>query len=615
MDDTSLHAVRQSPFVDGNAFGISLADQKHCYEDGWRLYQKKMSCDDFNIDCDTQVAVTDEEFRSVFALYNIHSGLLRTFIHTHGFEIDDEMYAINIELTYGDTGESNLGYMLHETTPIILQDEKYDAHNTSNEDNVVIFPAYSEKWVVFDKFLSYDPSSDNFIPDLQFTINLSRINKTNLYVDGLFEFTTTGTIGSQGAKSNSIGLSDLKNIAYSYSDPGKWASDGHRQAEKIRGEDYEHSGDVANSIEDIANFIGDYSSPLGYANAALSLYDMFSGSGSRSSTSLVNLHSEGTLALEGVLESVAPIEIVTLGVHGSSQSSLVDEADLSTSGYTGKLGLISIKDRPKVILKSRLIDIKTQHVNGEPSLTYSGTAVIIDYRLISNLINLIDINPDSKMKLVNYGIRPSADFVTPGGVVINYDTYSTNDINCPVVSGGIGLDCINKNKIDFMKSLSNDLYKSANFIYSPLLSKIASTEKTINYNGALEGSFIRKSGTLRSVNHDPEWDIKITSENEIKELYLIVYVELQHKEKPDIFAEFTLKVPVEIGLCDSLDQSLISNHDTKEFFIPTADQCNGNNDSDGDGYSDNDEISAGSNPYIYADTPPASGDNCGSCHI
>ncbi len=616
VDDTSRRAVRQSPFVDGNSFGVSLAGQGHCYEDGWRLFQKKMSCDDYNIDCDIYTAVTDGEYRSIFALYNIHSGLLRTFIHTHGFEIDDEELVINVELTYGDSGESNLGYMLHESTPIIVLDEKYDAHNASNEDNVILFTSYSEKWVVFDKFLSYDPSDDNYLPDLQLTFNMSRINTSELYVEGVFEFTTTGTIGSQGSKSGSISLSMLKDVAYSYSDPSKWADDGNKAAEKIREKDYTYSGQTADALESIAGLIGDYSTPLGYANAGLTLYNSFFGSGSGSSTSIVNLHSEGTLSLEGTLQSFAPIEIVTLGMHGSPQSSSVDETDLASSGYTGKLGLVSLSDRPEVVLKPRTINLTTQSSFSEPYMTYRGQAEVVDYRLVSSIEDLIELNPDSKMKLVNYGIRPAVDFNSPNDTAINYRLYSDEKINCNVILSGYGLNCVYQDLFDSMNSLSDDVYKSSEFIYAPLLNKISNVDSSVTYKGALEGSFMRKWGMIESINYNPPWKIAQRRETSIKDFYLIVYLELEHETHQEIFTEFTLKVPVSLGLCGSLPRSFVADHDESEFFTPDFEQCSGDNDTDGDGHSDNDEIAAGSNPHVFSDQPASPDDtSCGSCHL
>jgi hypothetical protein len=135
------------------------------------------------------------------------------------------------------------------------------------------------------------------------------------------------------------------------------------------------------------------------------------------------------------------------------------------------------------------------------------------------------------------------------------------------------------------------------------------------YKEALEGSFMRKWGQLRTVNYDPAWDFTVRTETGINEFYLIVYLELKHKTNPAIFTEFTLKVPVNIGLCDSLPESFIREHDSTEFFTATVAQCNGDNDTDSDGHSDNDEIAAGTNPYVFSDSPLPQDNSCSSCHL
>ncbi len=616
IDDSPGPAQRLSPFVDGNAFGISLAGQKHCYEDGWRLYQKKMSCTDYAVDCETAKAVSDEEFRSIFSLYNIHAGVLRTFIHTRGFEIDDQQLRLDVELTYGNSGKSNLGYMLNSKTPIVMLDEKYDLSNTSNENNATVFPSFAEKWIVFDKHLSYDPSDDNFQNDLQITVNMSRINSSEVKIKGLLEFTTTGTIGSSSPSSNSIGVSDLIDVYTSYGDPGKWASDIEEQASKLTASNSSIKIKAGAELTAIAATLSAYSTPLGYANAASTVYNLLSGSFSPSSSSYVNLYSEGTISLEGEIIDTAPIETVAIGIHGSPQSVEVDESILEESGYTGKLGLVSFNDRPRMIVTEVKIAINSE-ICCEPVVTYSGYLTSINYRLIDNIEDLVLINPSSGMYLKNYALQPVASLLTSSGEATSaYNVLTNSDYTqCLYINRSISFyDCINQRSIDSLseKETSNEI--SSKYMYSPKDKGLSYLSESISYNGSLEGSIVTELPVLRSVNYDPAWDISFQHKLALADMFLNVYLYLEHKDKPEIYSELKVRIPVNIGLCNGTSAAYFEMHDDSEFFTATSLQCSGQNDTDMDGFSDNEEISKGTNPYLNYDFPPPE-DNCGSCHL
>lgn len=621
IDDVAGTSYIASPFHDANHYGIDLAGQNHCYTDGWRLYHKKISCSDYDLtdaECADFRVVSDSTMRPIFALYNINTGLLRTFINTEGFDMSDEQLVINYSVTKGNSIEEKTGILLNGKSPVVPLDDKLKDLNESGYDNIVVYPSLANKWAVVDIYVSYDPASFELDDDLQFTFNLSSINTSEVSLSGEFSFETNGTLSSHTSDSGSFGFSDLKKIGEAYSEPKEWAYSLEKAGNGLIQKDGKAAQELGSHLLSLSSVVSGVSGPLGYVNAGLTAYDTIFSVKSKSSKSYINTYSEGVLGVNGSISTTAPIEQLSLGVHGSNQSKSFDESDLIESGYDGRLGLLSISQRPKVVFSKVYSRDNSNYFNHNSYIPGSsdnyrlvncGTEAcyvnfdMISYSLLTDVEDIIKINPDSDMILKEYGIQPAfaleEEFINEENME-NWNRYDYPEIDKEIASYSVAYttpnqysyiaECISKGKsisdCFYYKSSLSKLVKasdgqySASGMYFPQSNQIRGDGITRGFSGPLSGVLIDKYYKFPISSPSTIPVPKLRWESSIDKFNLRLYVLLVHKDNPDVYVESYLTIPVQVGVCGeswrkygALSTSDFNGYSDSDFFEPTIGEC------------------------------------------
>ncbi|MDK2777682.1 MAG: hypothetical protein KYX62_08475 [Pseudomonadota bacterium] len=612
-DDDSTEASIPSPFSAGSSYGVDVSGQDMCYEDGWRLYSKKLTCDDFGADCSI-LAATDADYRPSIVLYNIHTAQLRFFIYTRDFERNDEELLVKVQVNHGGIdSESDLGILLNDSQPITVLSEKEDDYDRSDWN---VFPSYKNKWIIFDKYLSYDPV-ESLEPNVRISLLFARRDTSDIYLAGDLIIETNYALDSGITSSNSVGVSDLYNIYKSYGDPGKWASDLEDEGTKLFDEgeasDSDIKKDAGNTLISMASFISSNAGFLGYANAAYSAYSTFFGGSTASSSSYQTMYSEGTMSIDGTIMEESPIEFLQYGVASSVQDQYSDESKIYESGYYGKVGLLSLSERPEIIIKSVIDPYDYDFFPGSGSNRYmtidcpdgSGEECtfwfdVFQYSLLNTdqVEDLIVVNPDSGMSIKRIAIQPVLE--VEGGYGWVDDSINSRDQGyynpsyISVVNFSIKnslVDCV-KNGYDFAKclDLSNSVVSestnrwdesaeveeiSPKSMYDLSTRYLASPEGEMSHeylgdsNGDLSGILTQRFNMGGSVS--------MRHGHSFRDIFLNVYVELENQANSNIKAEMKLRVPVSIGLCDGVEKLSpnlhLTGHEDDKYFSPSADQC------------------------------------------
>ena len=185
-----------SPWKSDQHFGVDVTGYRHPAADGWRLFVKRLSCDDYIEGCSIADLPDYEDRRNFpyFALYNIHSGQLRIFVYINKPNFTGSKQLV-VTSSITDTGFlSDYGLSLQETDFSLPLTEKDQQQN----QQVFIMKSFVNKWAVMDRHLSYDPNAIPSSLALELFFEEKVTEEVNLA--GTFEFSLTSqqSNGSKG---------------------------------------------------------------------------------------------------------------------------------------------------------------------------------------------------------------------------------------------------------------------------------------------------------------------------------------------------------------------------------------------------------------------------------
>lgn len=145
-----------SPWAADQHFGLDVTGYTHPPEDGWRLYIKRLTCADYIEGCDNRDLPQYEDRRNFpyFALYNLHTGVMRIFVYINKPNFTGSKQLLVTSSLLQDGSLSDFGLSLQETDFSLPLAEKDEQQNVQ----VSIVPSFVNKWAVLERTFSYDPS-------------------------------------------------------------------------------------------------------------------------------------------------------------------------------------------------------------------------------------------------------------------------------------------------------------------------------------------------------------------------------------------------------------------------------------------------------------------------
>ena len=583
INDTQGYAIIPSPFRAGYSIGTDVSQTSHCPENGWLLYDHKSFCESDDVNCD-DISLNDTTYRPSFVLYNKYTGQLRFFVYTAGFERNDDEILVDVSVTQGASGESDVPALLNGKAPIVVYSEKNEGLNASNEENWLFFESIPDKWLVFDKYLSYSPSAKSEPKNTRITLKISQRDTATIDIDGALEFSTNQNLGNQQS-GGSIGLSDLSKAVKAYSSPQEWASDLQSHGTSLQNSSNSFKQKIGGYAVSLASLISGSSTTLGIINAGYSLFSSYTGS---STKSYISLYSEGTLSLDGTITEQSPIEVIQYGFFGADQDRSVDIAEIAKLGYINNYGSLHIDKRPNVVFDISsihfdpnkfdnsvgLLSIARPDDNAIRGVSYDFLQYKID---IQDLLDSIIVNPETDMEIKDVAAKPV--FITSkrwNHDVRNSDKEileTTNYHSAMVPGGHLGYTerRIQFSKFEYTSPFGAEDYGSGEL--SP------NRMQTLLRNGYRYGN-VRNFEYLTGYFNDffyiyhPGGSSSTKSLN-IDEFYLDVYILLRGKGDSSRFVEQKLRIPVNVGTCysDFRNKEHFSGHGQDKFFEPTQDQC------------------------------------------
>ncbi|KZZ46884.1 hypothetical protein A3759_05945 [Thalassolituus sp. HI0120] len=582
INDTQGYAIIPSPFRAGYSIGVDVAQTSHCPENGWLLYDYKSFCESDDVNCNN-VSLNDTTYRPSFVLYNKYTGQLRFFIYTTGFERNDDEILVDVSITQGTSGESNVPALMNGKAPIVVYSEKNESLNTSNEENWLFFESIPDKWLVFDKYLSYSPTAKSEPKNSRITLRISQKDTANIHINGALEFTTSETLETQPG--GNIGLSDLSKAAAAYSSPQEWSNDLKSMGDSLQNSSSTFKQKIGGYATNIASLIASNTTPLGVLSAGFSLYSSYTGS---STKSYMSLYSEGTLSLEGTITEQSPIEVIQYGFFGSDQDRTSDIPEIAKLQYVNNYGSLHINQRPNVVFDISTIHFDPNKFDDSLGLLSvarpDGTSVravsydFLQYKVnIQDLLDSIIVNPETDMDIRDVAVKPV--FITSKRWNHNIRTsdeelFETTNYHSAMVPGGhLGYT---ERRIQFSKFKYTSFYGAEDYGAKELS---PNRMQTLLRNGYRSGK-VRNSEFLTGYFNDFFYAYYYggrgwTKSLNIDKFYLDVYVLLRGKSDPTRFVEKKLRVPVNIGTCypDFRNKDHFNGHEQDKFFQPTQDQC------------------------------------------
>lgn len=375
------------PWSQSMHFGYDLSKTKMCYEDGWRLYSKKLTCADwFDDDCSN--ISNDTYVDPVFSLYNIYTGHLRTFIYMREAFDNDYKTLVKLEVVSGSS-KSTYGLLLNDLDNAIAYPDK-ENENFENLGQLSALGPFGQKWAVVEHYISYDPE----IPEsgLVFKFTISGHERSELSLGGEFSFTIDqNAIENNQHMTLSSAVGALKDAGKAYKEPADWAKDTLKEGEKLKASGIKDSSPVKESLGDdlmqMAGLMASGSSTLGVLNAGASILGALNNS---STGGFQTLYGDGEVTLSGQINNIHDESFFSLGVHNSNFISNSDYAELD---FTGNIGLFRFTERPTWHFD------KTQYMQFADDVEYWDMSP-------KDLKTIIEVNPDSEMELVAYRVAP-----------------------------------------------------------------------------------------------------------------------------------------------------------------------------------------------------------------
>lgn len=616
------------PWFSDSHVGVSMETNKMCYEDGWRMLTRRFKCEDYytNKECSEGAVSRPGSYKPKFALYNIHTGVVRFFLYMDSAVSQTQRIQLNLSL---DQGSFSNDYGL-----FLIDNDEVTAYNEKNEETnagkVMVFPAYglspqSPKWIIFDKYLSYEPDT-NPVSGLQFNIYMDGIEESLLKLGGdfNFQFSELQTTQEKSVMETLIGSAD--GVVKAYASVSELASDLKAKGNKMIDKELIDAGydpdstDVPNlhstrytlgmNLLSLGNMIGAQSTPLGVVTAAHSLFKAFDNSPSSPKIT----YGHGSINLEGSTFSQYGLNHRAVGVPGSTHNEPSNNARLSEDGYTGPLGLFHITDRPEMAVFYDLYDESDEY------FTYYHDGLV--GRLLTNIEDLVKVNPSSGMELTELKVKPYIE-ITPKGYF--YDSYGneiwySSTVNSAVHYGfspphykaGFShfLPTIMGGKLYFYpEQYSEVMYEPYNEYPGQRDAFAGGIGKTINLGMEREDWPTLIGTEFMSDDKAHYWTIapfnsykrfeKVKREHRfyIDDIKMQVYLKFEHPNKPGVFAEFVKILDVVEYACDDTSKEYLKS----EIGTKSNSVCKGYVDSDDDGIQDHLELVHGLDPYDLQD--------------
>jgi hypothetical protein len=346
-------------------------------------------------------------------------------------------------------------------------------------------------------------------------------------------------------------------------------------------------------------------------NVANNVYSLLSGSSSKSSKSYINTYSTGMLEVEGAILDDSPIELVQFGVHMSDQDRSIDNSKLNQNGYSGKLGLISIKEQPKVVFKAVVqSNDKMYRIGGNmPVDCHDGSGssscavwfTAYQYTLLNtlNFSDLISVNPSSKMVIKQVALQPVLNVPIVNDYLFSkwyapLEEYNRAFTTLTSHSSRLAMrDCLQQS-LPLSKCMHvhedgtgnifsgipvKDVSGSGEFVpekmYDITNGRLIGNNRSNKFSGDLNGNL--KGLVTTHFQHSGHESGYGRFDFEIDNFFINAYVYLEHETNPDIHTEHKLRIPVTIGMCGGWPRDkhfdLKTGHDQNDFFTPSASEC------------------------------------------
>ena len=387
--------------------GVSL-DNKSCaeHQKDWELYDRMLdSKDGTNLDSPPPpyppVLPTTPAGSRWFALYSRKTGILRTFQYfTSSATITGYKQGLSLDLvTSGGGAVANNSYFLYEGGGKLIG---YNERGSAAPPAYMIPMTRTEKWVVSETYLSYDPvhyrsTSTYSATPVYFQYQLRTYQKTTVNLSGTLKVLnpetsgsfSAGLIGSAGnfAQNAFQGVSKAvagpENAAKSIDEMGSWLITNGPASSITAGLQ------LKNLASGLATASTGY---LGIAMGATSLISSFLGA---DFTSSKVSYPSYVINLGGFFETVESRALIQVPLASSYLNS--DRKSIYSSHYTNKeeqnLGLFYLTERPK----ARLHYVRRLAWSGTP---YTSFRVLFDrYINIDDINCLVRVNPTSGAKL------------------------------------------------------------------------------------------------------------------------------------------------------------------------------------------------------------------------
>jgi hypothetical protein len=322
--------------------GVDVTNYNHPTHLGWRLYTKRMSCADYTINCssdqNTSNNVNDGPM-PYFTLYNIHTGLLRTFIYINkaNYSADQKLVANHGVVQQGNYAP-DLDYasdLLSNALSLAISENQEDA-----EPIVHVTPALFQKWVIIDQELSYSPTKP-IANGLMFSLNFDGIAQSSIDVAGDLQLERSLVLPSSKGGLQTV-WNNRKKVTDAFNSTADWSLSTRQKGEDLQTSSSTWKQEVGAILVGTAAYA---STASPYIGAALAGYQIFSSFMGGTAGGVQSELFEGAISLNGSLKHQHPIDIIKYGIHQSIHADPLNQSELA---FPGRLGLWSLSALPSM---------------------------------------------------------------------------------------------------------------------------------------------------------------------------------------------------------------------------------------------------------------------------
>jgi len=363
------HNSIESPFDAGYSIGI-YTPEKPTRDLGWRLYIKRLECIDYRNDCTT--GVIDEGRYPFFILYNIYTGTLRHFIYIQDTNYSGDKQHI-IKTTIPNTDH---GMFLHEGEYAYSLEEKHEDFNQGffGESSTSVLPAYTKKWAVFDRTISYDPSPID--PYIVYKVYFDAYAKSDVQLSGEFAFKLSNNpklaiykgdvMSYEQNLTNDSEVNIVDALLQTNATVKKYKADITKAEEDLDqmafdyAEEYQNSADPSairkqELFASVAEIVGSGgTNALAYAAAAYNVYKTLKTTNADPVVTMQ--YGAGEMNLAGSIVNEYPKNFVAFSLHNSTPGG---DTARSMLNLNNNLGVWSLKHQPSAVVGRDFFDIET----------------------------------------------------------------------------------------------------------------------------------------------------------------------------------------------------------------------------------------------------------------